>query len=56
MGSSRIHEAIAAITHGTLTDIADSVAGISRIGHTSGWDAMAGVLLTLDAWLASRTR
>ena len=27
---------------------------IDRIGHTSGWDAMAGIVMVFDAWLQAQ--
>jgi len=46
-----VHRALAAIMEGQEQAICESLAGIGRIGHTSGWDAMAGVVITFDAWL-----
>ena len=37
-----------------LAELSATVAildGLDGIGHTSGWDAMAGAVLTLDTWL-----
>jgi hypothetical protein len=50
-GSAGIHCALAAILQGREQDIRDSVAGIDRIGHTSGWDTMTGAAIAFDAWL-----
>ena len=54
-GSAGIHRAIAAILGGCPQAIRDSLPDIDRIGHVSGWDTMAGVIVTLDAWLEART-
>ncbi len=53
-GSAGIHRAIAAILGGCTQAARDSLADIERIGHVSGWDTMAGVIVTLDAWLQAR--
>ncbi|GMQ75196.1 MAG: hypothetical protein BMS9Abin01_0441 [Gammaproteobacteria bacterium] len=53
-GSAGIHRALAAILGGCPQATRDSLADIERIGHVSGWDTMAGVIVTLDAWLEAR--
>ncbi len=51
MGSAAVHSALAAIMAGRPEIIRSALVGIDKIGHTSGWDAMAGVVKTFDAWL-----
>ena len=46
-GSEVLHRLINAIVEGTVGDMASLVAAVGRIGHTSGWDAMAGAALAL---------
>ncbi len=53
-GSAGVHNAVAAIMEGREQGVRDSLAGIDRIGHTSGWDTMAGVAIAFDAWLQAR--
>jgi hypothetical protein len=52
LASAAIHRALAAIMEGRLD--AGTLAGIDAIGHTSGWDAMAGALTAFDAWIQGR--
>jgi hypothetical protein len=54
-GSAGIHRALSTILAGRPETIRNSLPGIDRIGHVSGWDTMAGVIVVLDAWLAART-
>jgi len=50
LGHAALHDAIAAILDGDVHAMDAAVAGIDTIGETSGWDAMAGVLLVLRAY------
>ncbi|MDP6884923.1 MAG: DUF2877 domain-containing protein [Rhodospirillales bacterium] len=54
-GSATIHRALSAILAGQPEAVRDTLPAIDRIGHTSGWDAMAGVIVTLESWLEART-
>jgi hypothetical protein len=53
LASDGIHRALDGITQGWRPS-RDVLAGIDAIGHTSGWDAMAGVTLLVEAWIRSR--
>ena len=53
LASDGIHRALDGIIQGRRAS-RDVLAGIDAIGHTSGWDAMAGVTLLIEAWLRSR--
>ena len=53
LASAEIHRALAAIMDGRPEAVRNTLASIDGIGHTSGWDAMAGVVTTLDAWLSA---
>jgi len=53
--SAAVHRAFAAILGGCPQAARDSLEAIERIGHVSGWDTMAGLIVTLDAWLEART-
>jgi Protein of unknown function (DUF2877) len=46
-GSACLHRALNAILVGDRHDIAVAVAALARLGHTSGMDALAGVLAVL---------
>ena len=52
-GSALMHTALAAILTGDPKTGPADIAAASRIGHTSGWDCLAGIALTLQAWLAA---
>jgi hypothetical protein len=53
LGSESVHRMLGAVLHGDVSAIRAGLPGIGRIGHTSGWDAMAGVATALDGWLRS---
>jgi len=53
MGSDALHDAMNAVMNGDREFGHTLLHGIDAIGHTSGWDAMAGVVTVLDEW-ASR--
>jgi len=53
LGSASLHRAIAGIVRGDAGAIAAALALLGRIGHSSGWDAMAGAALALRAWQES---
>jgi hypothetical protein len=50
LGCEPLHAAIAAILEGQVEALAGRVEALGRIGHTSGWDALAGALLVLQAF------
>jgi hypothetical protein len=54
IGNIRFHRAINAIVTGQSDRLGTVIAGIDTIGHGSGWDAMAGAVRLLDAWLRAR--
>ena len=49
-GTEAMHRMIGAVVAGNVAEIAALLPGMSDIGATSGWDALAGAVLTLDAW------
>jgi len=51
LGSLGVHDALSAILEGCPHNIEKTLIVLDSIGHTSGWDAMAGVIVTFDAWL-----
>ncbi|MEM8744637.1 MAG: DUF2877 domain-containing protein [Pseudomonadota bacterium] len=50
-GNETLHRALVAVMAGQPDAIRRSLTDIAGVGHTSGWDAMAGVALVFDAWL-----
>lgn len=50
LGSEPVHTAIAAVLGGRVEALASRLEAVGRIGHTSGWDALAGALLVLQAF------
>jgi hypothetical protein len=50
-GSAAIHGLLCALQMDDCSDIAKHLNSIDKIGHTSGWDALAGVLTAADALL-----
>lgn len=50
-GSAALHEALSAILSGSTACIPAACAGLARVGHTSGWDGLAGALSVLRAQL-----
>lgn len=51
LGSAAIHDCLATIMAGKTSNIERVIGTIDNIGHTSGWDIMAGCLIAADAWL-----
>lgn len=47
LGSAALHDALAAILSGATARVAAACAGLARLGHTSGWDGLAGALSVL---------
>lgn len=54
MGCAALHGAIAALLKNERAALASHVTALARIGHTSGWDALAGVVLALQAVAGTR--
>jgi hypothetical protein len=50
LGCEALHTAIAAILEGQIEALAGRIEALGRIGHTSGWDALSGALLVLQAF------
>jgi hypothetical protein len=53
-GAEAVHAPLAAILEGDDGDVASHLAALDRVGHCSGWDAMAGVVVALCAGLSLR--
>lgn len=54
-GNSNIHLCLAAILQGSPSTIQNCLPGICQIGHTSGWDIMAGAILAFESWLEAKS-
>lgn len=50
LGAQAMHEMIGAVVTGDAARILALLPSLNAIGATSGWDALAGVIMTLDAW------
>jgi hypothetical protein len=50
LGCEALHAAIAAILEGQIEALAGRIEALGGVGHTSGWDALAGALLVLQAF------
>ena len=51
MAAEPVHEALAGLVCGTRSGQLENLASLSRIGHSSGWDVLVGMVATLIAWL-----
>jgi hypothetical protein len=49
LGGAQLHEVLSVIMTGASAHIQAACAALGRVGHTSGWDALAGALLALRA-------
>jgi hypothetical protein len=49
-GSAALHDALAALCEGDVRAMPDRIAALTAIGHTSGWDALAGAVCVLRAF------
>jgi len=53
-GHAALHEALNSLLGGDGDALPAHLAAIGRIGHSSGWDALAGISVALRAYLAAR--
>ncbi len=53
-GGAALHAILNDLLTGNSGDLAARLAAIDGIGHTSGWDALAGATIALSVWLESR--
>lgn len=51
LGSAALHAALNAVIGGRADALGAGLAAIDAIGHTSGWDALAGAVTVMRAWL-----
>ncbi len=54
LGSASVHKSLSGILRGDIEAVHDSMPGLVRIGHSSGWDTLTGVVTVLDCWLQLR--
>lgn len=53
-GHEAIHRIANALLTGDATHLDEEVDAVHAIGHTSGWDALLGVVMTLNVWLEAQ--
>jgi hypothetical protein len=53
LGSAAMHALRDAILAGDAPAIDAALPAATRIGHTSGWDTLAGMVIAFEAWLAA---
>ena len=51
-GAAALHEAIAGVAANDARAITAAIAGLDRIGHSSGWDALAGAVTVMSTLTA----
>lgn len=51
-GSAALHQTVNAVMAGDRRGIADGLQRLDHLGHTSGWDSLAGAVLVLRAYSA----
>ncbi len=51
LAAAPLHDALRALLEGDRGGLATALQGVARVGHCSGWDALAGMVLALRAWL-----
>lgn len=54
MGNESLHGVLNAVVSGTRSGYRCLLDGIGRIGHTSGWDSLAGITIVCRAWIMAR--
>lgn len=53
-GHEAIHRIVNALLTGNVTHLHEEIDAVNALGHTSGWDALAGVVMTLNVWLETQ--
>lgn len=53
-GHEAIHRIANALLTGDATHLHEEIDAVHAIGHTSGWDALVGVVMTLNVWLEAQ--
>ena len=52
-GNEAVHRILDVLFSGNSRDLPDALEGIDKVGHTSGWDTLAGIVIVLRLWLES---
>ena len=52
-GAAVLHDALAALSSGDPLTLAGSTAAVGTLGHSSGWDGLAGIVAVGAAWLGA---
>ena len=50
-GAAVLHDALSALSSGDPLTLAESTAAVGTLGHSSGWDGLAGIVAVGAAWL-----
>jgi hypothetical protein len=53
LGAAPLHDLLAVLIENRLEDVAPALEAVARIGHGSGRDALGGMILLLEAWIAA---
>jgi hypothetical protein len=53
--STVLRRALNTLMSGSIDDLQSAIWAVGRIGHTSGWDALAGILIVLRAFRDARS-
>ncbi len=51
MGAASLHDLLDALIENRIEPIAKGLDAVAKIGHCSGWDAVGGLFLLLNAWV-----
>lgn len=52
-GAAVLHDVLAALSSGDPVTLAGSTAAVGTLGHSSGWDGLAGIVAVGAAWLGA---
>lgn len=55
LGCAALHRTLEVVSKGRIDEIDTAIDDVSKIGHSSGWDIMTGIVLTLEVWLRAQT-
>jgi hypothetical protein len=53
-GHEAVHRIVNSVMAGSAESLAEELDAVHAIGHTSGWDALAGIVTALEAWLEAQ--
>lgn len=52
-GAAVLHDALAALSSGDTRALDAAATAVGSVGHSSGWDALTGIVAVAGAWLAA---